>query len=145
MMRLPRRALLAAFFAAPAMARADVPAPAAPISALLDALAAGMRAGKSTPFARRAAALRPAVERAFDLPAILRASVGPRWASIPAMGRAEASRPKVSALPRMRKVRAWRRMTAGRMTPVSLENAPRQETVARATSGSHSPDSAALR
>jgi phospholipid transport system substrate-binding protein len=41
-----------------------------------------MRAGKATPFAQRVATLRPAVASAFDLEAILRASVGVRWAAM---------------------------------------------------------------
>ena len=55
----------------------------APIQALNQGLLAAMRAGKQSPFAQRYAALAPVVERAFDLPAILRASVGLRWASLP--------------------------------------------------------------
>ena len=55
----------------------------APIQALNQGLLAAMRAGKQAPFGQRYTALAPVVERAFDLPAILRASVGLRWASIP--------------------------------------------------------------
>ena len=55
----------------------------APIQALNQALLASMRAGKATPFPQRFAALKPAVDRAFDLPTILQLAVGPRWASIP--------------------------------------------------------------
>lgn len=85
-MRLTRRlALLAAF--APALAsgsaRAAQPEAAAPIEALNAGLLAAMRAGQATPFAQRYAALAPVVERAFDLPAILQASIGPRWSSLP--------------------------------------------------------------
>ncbi|MBN8890913.1 MAG: hypothetical protein BGP12_15335 [Rhodospirillales bacterium 70-18] len=59
---------------------ADLPAPAQPIVALNAALLAAMRAGAATPFATRAATLRPVVERVFDLPTILRNSVGAaRW------------------------------------------------------------------
>ena len=56
----------------------------APIQALNQGLLAAMKAGKGTPFAQRYATLSPVIERAFDLPAILRASVGLRWASLPA-------------------------------------------------------------
>ncbi|MDT7951134.1 MAG: ABC transporter substrate-binding protein [Acetobacteraceae bacterium] len=63
-------------------ARAADPDAVAPIQALDQALLAAMKAGKQTPFAQRYAALAPAVERAFDLPAILRASVGLRWSSL---------------------------------------------------------------
>lgn len=80
-MKLARRTLCAAALLLPAAAAAQTPAPAAPIAALNAALLAAMRAGTATPFATRVAALRPAVEGAFDLPTILRNSVGPRWAS----------------------------------------------------------------
>ena len=42
-----------------------------------------MRAAPSTPFQTRMDTLLPVVERAFDLPQILRNSVGPRWSSFP--------------------------------------------------------------
>ena len=86
-MSLGRRALAAGIVAAfaaplkPAMA-ADTEA-AAPIQALDQGLLNAMKAGKQTPFAQRYAALAPVIERAFDLPAILKASVGLRWASLP--------------------------------------------------------------
>ena len=56
---------------------------AAPITALNRGLLAGMRAGKATPFPQRYNALAPLVEGAFDVPGILQASVGPRWAALP--------------------------------------------------------------
>ncbi len=68
----------------PAVA-ADLPAPAQPIAALNAALLVAMKAGPSEPFATRAEALKPVVERAFDLPTILRASVGSRWAEFTAV------------------------------------------------------------
>jgi phospholipid transport system substrate-binding protein len=78
---LPRRLLLAGAVMLPVAALAEAPpAPAVPVAALLDALMTGMRAGKATPFATRAAKLRPAIEGCFDLRAILQASVGLRWA-----------------------------------------------------------------
>ena len=63
-------------------ARAAEPGVAAPIRALDQALIGAMKAGKSTPFGQRYAALAPVIERTFDLPAILKASVGLRWASL---------------------------------------------------------------
>jgi phospholipid transport system substrate-binding protein len=56
----------------------------APIRALNDALLSVMRQGKSASFDARAAALGPVIDRAFDLDAILRASVGPDYAALPA-------------------------------------------------------------
>ena len=78
-MKLGRRSLLLAAVA-PLAAHAQADGPAAPIVALNTALRAAMAAGRATPFATRAAALRPVVERAFDLATILQASVGPRFA-----------------------------------------------------------------
>ena len=56
--------------------------PAAPIRALDAALQAAMKNGQA-PFPTRYQALAPAVDRAFNLPQILRTVVGLRWASIP--------------------------------------------------------------
>jgi phospholipid transport system substrate-binding protein len=82
-----RRWLRAALASAGAMlvlprAMAD-PAAVAPIKELCDSLLAIMRAGRNTPFATRFATLTPAVERSFDLPAILQLSVGSSWGSLP--------------------------------------------------------------
>jgi phospholipid transport system substrate-binding protein len=74
--------------AVPGAGRAQAAGPAAPIVALNAALRAGMQAGRAVPFAERAARLRPAVERAFDLPAILAASVGPRFGGFSEAGKA---------------------------------------------------------
>lgn len=79
-MSLPRRSLLLALPLAIA-AHAQPAGPTAPIAALNAALQAAMRAGRASPFATRAAQFRPAAERAFDLPAILAASVGSRFAA----------------------------------------------------------------
>jgi phospholipid transport system substrate-binding protein len=80
---LGRRLLLAAALLAPLAAHANVAAtPAEPIRALDDALLGLMRAGPTMNFAQRSAALAPEVERAFDLPLILRNSVGLRWNGI---------------------------------------------------------------
>ena len=84
-MMLRRRGVLAGAIAvAAAPAFAQDAAAAAPIQALNQAILAAMRAGSSgVPFAQRFAAFLPAVDRAFDLPAVLAASVGPRLASLP--------------------------------------------------------------
>jgi phospholipid transport system substrate-binding protein len=83
---LARRAFLLSLVPVAAVAQ---PGPAAPIAGLNAALEQVMRAGRGTGFAARAATLRPAVERAFDLPAILAASVGPRFAAFPEAAKAE--------------------------------------------------------
>ncbi len=77
-----RRSALAAALI-PFAAHAADPDAAAPIQALNQGLLSAMAAGKS-PFSQRYAALAPVVERAFDIPGILQASVGPRWAALPA-------------------------------------------------------------
>jgi phospholipid transport system substrate-binding protein len=74
-----RRTLVALALLAPFAARAELPAPAAPIAALNDGLLAVMHAGKSAPFASRVQTLLPLVQQAFDLPLILQNSVGLRW------------------------------------------------------------------
>ena len=76
-------ALLLARAALSTAAWAADPDAVAPIQALDDALLASMKAGKATPFPQRFNALAPVVDRAFDLPAILQASVGLKWASLP--------------------------------------------------------------
>ena len=87
-MKLGRRALALGIVTVAAVAPREDAAAAdadavAPIQALNQGLAAAMRAGKQTPFAQRYASLAPMIERAFDLTAILKASVGLRWASLP--------------------------------------------------------------
>jgi phospholipid transport system substrate-binding protein len=57
--------------------------PTAPIQQLNAALLAAMKAGQARPFTQRYAILAPAVERAFDLNAVLRAVVGLSWDSLP--------------------------------------------------------------
>ena len=64
-------------------AHAADPAAAAPIQALNQAIMASMRAGKASPFPQRFNILAPAVDNAFDLAAVLSASVGPRLATLP--------------------------------------------------------------
>jgi len=55
-----------------------------PIAMLNEAILRAWRADTDVPFSDRYGMLRPAVERALDLPAILRASVGLRWAGLSA-------------------------------------------------------------
>jgi len=74
-------ALLLALLLYPAVALAD-DTPTAPI----DALNAGLTNAEKTgtqPFVERYNALAPVVDRAFDLPQILRTIVGLRWPQIP--------------------------------------------------------------
>jgi len=87
---LGRRALLgfaASALAAPLIAKgafADgaTPEAAATIQRFNEALLGAMKAGKQTSFQARYTTLAPAVDQAFDLPAVLAVSVGPRWASL---------------------------------------------------------------
>lgn len=92
-LRLTRRTvalgLLAAMAAGPA--RADDAGPSGPIKALNDALLRAMKAGSQAPFAGRVAMVQPAIEAAFDLPQILRSSVGPHWAALTAAQQADLS------------------------------------------------------
>ncbi len=80
-----RLAAMAGLLTVPAgMARAQVAAgPAAPIERLDAALLAVMKAGSATPFAQRYAMLAPVVDQTFDLPQVLRNSVGLGWSSLP--------------------------------------------------------------
>ena len=73
---MKRRALLGV---AVMLVAAAPEGPEAPIAAFNAGLLAGMKSGPAVPFATRAAALAPLMERAFDLRAILQASVGPGW------------------------------------------------------------------
>jgi phospholipid transport system substrate-binding protein len=52
------------------------------INQLNAALLAAMKAGARTDFSRRFEMLAPAVDQAFDLPAVLSASIGLEWASL---------------------------------------------------------------
>lgn len=88
---LGRRRLLALVLAGvviaagrPGAGWAADPDPAAPVAKLYDALEASMRAGRDTPFRQRFHQLAPIIDRVFDLNAVLRTSVGPRWAGIAA-------------------------------------------------------------
>jgi len=73
-------ALVGGLAAPGALAAAE--GPAAPVAELNDALLRIMRLGHGAAFAERVAVLRPVVEKVFDLPEILRVSVGPSWTSI---------------------------------------------------------------
>ena len=64
-------------------ARAASPV-SAPIEQLYAALPLVMRAGRATPFRQRYDMLAPVIDRSFDLEQILRTSVGPNWATLPA-------------------------------------------------------------
>jgi len=64
----------------------------APIAKLNEALLTIMKAGRSTPFTQRMKMLAPAIEQAFDLPGILRTSVGLRWNEFSADQKAELLR-----------------------------------------------------
>jgi phospholipid transport system substrate-binding protein len=81
--------ILAGSFAARAT---DPGALTAPIEQLNAALLGAMKVGQSTPFAQRYAMLAPAVERAFDLNAVLRAAVGLNWDSLPGDQKAALAR-----------------------------------------------------
>ncbi len=69
----------------PKAGRAAVEASAvqAPIATLDDALIDVMKRGKTAAFRDRAETLAPVIRAAFDLPTILRVSVGPSWAELP--------------------------------------------------------------
>ncbi len=77
-----RRALLLLLAGTAVPAAWAAEGPAAPVAELDDALLRIMRLGHGAAFAERAAALRPVVEKAFDLPEILQVSVGLSWPSI---------------------------------------------------------------
>jgi phospholipid transport system substrate-binding protein len=64
-------------------ARAAEGGPVAAVEALNAGLLQIMRAGRATPFEKRAAMLTPVIQQSFDLGQILRTSVGPRFASLP--------------------------------------------------------------
>jgi phospholipid transport system substrate-binding protein len=55
-----------------------------PVAALNEALVAIMKAGRTETFAERYALLTPVVERVFDLPLLLKGTVGSRWAALTA-------------------------------------------------------------
>ncbi|MGH7103082.1 MAG: ABC transporter substrate-binding protein [Acetobacteraceae bacterium] len=77
-------ALAALLVPAGALAAADFSAVTAPIEALDAGLISVMKAGQSTPFAKRFAMLEPIVVKAFDLPRIVSITVGFDWPSLTA-------------------------------------------------------------
>ena len=80
-----RSALLIGFAAFSVPARSDAePAAIAPIRQLNDGLLRIMQAGQGAPFRSRFDTLAPVIDQVFDLNAVLRASVGLAWDSLPA-------------------------------------------------------------
>ena len=85
-MAVSRRVVLAAIGAATLSSRpahAQAASPTAPILALNQALIAVMKAGDASSFAARYQMLVPAIDQGFDLPRILRISVGSYWSGLP--------------------------------------------------------------
>jgi phospholipid transport system substrate-binding protein len=86
---LLKQFLVGAIIASPLSAQAyaaQITAPSDPkaaVESLNAALVATMKAGTQTSVAQRFAIVAPAVDRAFDLPTVLRNSIGLRWASLP--------------------------------------------------------------
>jgi phospholipid transport system substrate-binding protein len=68
--------------AVPIHAAAEAPV-MVPIRQLINGLIATMKAGQTTPIQQRFAMLGPVIDSTFDLPAILQASVGASWATLP--------------------------------------------------------------
>ncbi|MGJ3648357.1 ABC transporter substrate-binding protein [Sphingomonas sp. GlSt437] len=77
-----------AVLAAPAMAQSVDPA-RAPVQALSDGLIKIMKGGSRLGFQGRASEIAPVIDRAFDLPFMARASVGPSWNNATAADRAQ--------------------------------------------------------
>lgn len=65
---------------APVARAADLPAPAQSVKHFNDGLLRVMKAGRTASFADRVRMLTPVVEQSFDLPLILRRSIGSQWA-----------------------------------------------------------------
>jgi phospholipid transport system substrate-binding protein len=63
-------------------AHAESPA-IAPVQQLTDGLLRIMKAGRATPFSQRFDMLAPVIDKTFDLTAILKASVGAAWDTLP--------------------------------------------------------------
>jgi phospholipid transport system substrate-binding protein len=76
-------AALAGALAVPARAADDDAAVTAPIRAFYDALLDAMRRAKALGIKGRYDRLAPAIDSAFDLAAMTRIAIGPRWTSIP--------------------------------------------------------------
>lgn len=91
--QISRRGLFTATIAS-ALAVAASPvransAPTAPIQRLNDALLTAMKAGQGTSFDERYHALAPVIDQVFNLDAVLAASIGLSWASLPAEQKAQ--------------------------------------------------------
>jgi phospholipid transport system substrate-binding protein len=56
----------------------------APVNQLIQGLLQIMKAGRGTPFSQRFNMLAPVIDQTFDLTAVLKASVGANWQSLPA-------------------------------------------------------------
>jgi phospholipid transport system substrate-binding protein len=67
----------------PASAQSTRDSPTAPVEQLNDALLASTKAAGGTPFAQRYNALAPVVEQVFNLEAVLAASIGLSWTTLP--------------------------------------------------------------
>lgn len=74
---------LAAGWPPPRAAAANEPKAVATIERLNAALLAAMQAGPRMSFAQRFATLTPVIEQTFDLDAVLAASIGLSWATVP--------------------------------------------------------------
>jgi phospholipid transport system substrate-binding protein len=76
----------------PAGAQAtDAGAARMPVQLLSDALLAAMKAGDRTSFSERYRALASVIEQVFNLDAVLAASIGPSWATLPQAQKAEVA------------------------------------------------------
>jgi phospholipid transport system substrate-binding protein len=82
-MILRRGLLVAASVVAVTGSPGDRETPAGPVNTLIAGLLAVMKAGHATPFQQRYATLALVIGATFDLPEILRASVGLTWAEFP--------------------------------------------------------------
>jgi phospholipid transport system substrate-binding protein len=80
-LRLSAALLLMRPFAS-ASAGPPTESPIAPIQALNQALVSIMEAGRNAPFQQRAEMLAPVIDQGFDLPEILKFSVGLGWSSL---------------------------------------------------------------
>lgn len=67
----------------PSPGMADIADPSGPIEHLDDALLNVMKTGSSTSFAQRYQSLAPVIEQVFNLNAVLAASIGLMWATLP--------------------------------------------------------------
>src|SRR5207245_2419636 len=79
-----RHAVLRSPLATPAALWSSCPVPTPPsIEQLHAALIEIMKAGKTAPFRQRYDEIAPVIGRAFDLEAIVRQVIGPRWTTLP--------------------------------------------------------------